>query len=316
MGIDKLRLVSDRFPSTSFLDEVNSQLKLPRGERIYNIGFKGRVGDLTISRPMGTPITITTRKGVSPGFFLDLNRMTPDGRTVNIFECNPNKLRHGKRTLDEILERLFQGRMFLKVSRIDLNADVPGISVDFFRRALRIPRKRKSTEFAVQDFGTASYASRGVTGFYIGRTPSLLRVYDKRSEMKSLGEDVESIPQTYTRLEWEQRHRKCPIRTALELPQLQDFRPFDSLEIVDVGSNYDFHNDLQCSFRKYIFNSLAQDYGAHEAVRILNAKRNFKRDFAPLTLNTDSLRELLQNSYERSTRRFFENRYSDTEGSD
>jgi hypothetical protein len=316
MGIDKLRLISDRFPDGAFLEELNAQLKLPREERIYNIGFKGNIDDLVISRLMGAPMTITARKGVVPGFFLDLNRMTPNGRIVNIFECNPNKLHRGKSTLDQLLERLFQGKMFLKTSRIDLNADIVDVSVDFFRRSLRIPRKRKTTEFALQDLSTASYSNRGVTGFYIGRSPSLFRVYDKRLEMKSLGENVDSIPPIYTRLEWEYRHRKCPIRSASELSLLKDLRPFDSLEILDVGSGYDFHNELDTSLRRYTFNQLAADYGAHEAARILNGKRNFKRDFDPLTLNTESLRELLQESYLRSIRRFFDNQYSDTEESE
>jgi hypothetical protein len=131
--------------------------------------------------------------------------------------------------------------------------------------------------------------------------------------MESLGEDVASIPQIYTRREWEQRHRKCPIRTVLDLPLLNDLRPFDSLEIIDVGSCYDFHNETDASLKRYTFNRLADDYGAHEATRILNSKRNFKRDFGPLVFDTETLRELLQASYAQSTRRFFDERYADTE---
>ena len=313
MGIDKLRLVSDRFPCQSFVDEVNAQLKLPREERIYNIGFKGNIDNVVLSRLTGTPIRITTVKRVSPAFFLELNHVVPDGRIVNILECNPNKFPRGNHSLDEIVQRIFQGKLFLKVSRIDLNADIPGLPVDFFRRALRVSRKRKTTLFGVQDLATASYSCRGVTGFYIGRTPSLLRVYDKRLEMKSLGEDVTLIPETYTRLEWELRHRRCPIRTLLDLSQLRDVRPFDSLEILDVGDSYDFHNDRAESLKRYSFNYLAQDYGAHEARRILNGNGNFKRDFAPLTQNTDDVREFLQDSFSWSMRLFFGNQFSDTE---
>jgi hypothetical protein len=252
-------------------------------------------------------------KGVSPAFFLELNHVVPDGRLLHILECNPNRFSRGNRTLDEILEKIFQGKLFLDVSRVDLNADVLNISVDFFRRTLRIPRKRKTTEFAVQNLATTSYSSKGVTGFYIGCSPSLLRVYDKGLEMKLLGGNVTGLPKIYTRLEWELRQRKCPIRTALDLPLLKDIRPFENVEILDVGDNYDFHYEPNTSLWRYMFNRLAEDYGAHEAARILNTNRNFKRDIGPLTLNTDKVRELLQDSYVRSMRLFFENQFSDTE---
>lgn len=311
MGIDKLRLVAEHPPVDGFWDEINRQLNLPRDHRSLNIGFLGTT-EIPLSQTCLTQITIKTRPGVAPAFYLKLNQSVPDGRIVNIFECNPNKLAEGMRTLDTLMKTIFGGKSRLKVSRIDLNADVSGLSVDFFQRALRIPRKRKATEFRNSDAAVQLHSNRGMTGFYLGKSPSRLRVYDKREEMKELKEDVTRIPSIFTRIEWELRHNRCPIRYLSEIHSLLNARPFEPIQILRTEEIYDFHNDSRASVRNFTFNKLAQEFGVHDASRILNASnRNFIRDFKSQFVDTSEIHRQLQKSYFESTKRFFENQPQD-----
>jgi hypothetical protein len=213
--------------------------------------------------------------------------------------------------MTEILLRIF-GDDFseMKVSRVDLNADID-LPVDYFRRAVRVPRKRKTTGFGSV---MGDYTNRGLTGFYIGRSPSLLRVYDKREEMKQARFDIASLPPVITRLEWELRQHKSPIRYLVELSQLLDYRPFDPLQIIETETVYDFHNDTENSRKRYLLDKLSNDYGRHDAIRILNKGRNYSRDYRHIAFtDTENVKARLHDSYLDGLHKFFANEQADLE---
>ena len=201
MGLDKLRLVSRWPPLFSFVDVVNEDLHLPVNRVEYRVAIKDRK-QLYVDRR--SPCSISTRKGIHPAFFLQLNFQVPGKPSVHILEVNPNKLPEGNRDLERLIERIF-GRYTenLKVSRIDPNADIQ-VSVDYFYRTLRVPLKRKSSRYLEAPAQReTTFSNRGMTGFTIGASPSFLRVYNKREEMKRRRENIEGLPPVLTRFEWE-----------------------------------------------------------------------------------------------------------------
>jgi hypothetical protein len=311
MGIDKIRLISTRAPVQAFIDSVNEDQTKPFKEsREFIVLFRNPEENFVRH---DTVCRISTRKGVEPGFFLQLNfRAFIGGGIRQIFECNPNKMRRGWLDLSVLLERVF-GLEFpdLKISRIDPCADIE-MPVEYFRHSLRVPYKRKSTHFGTDDADSfRTFSNRGITGFQIGRSPALLRVYDKREEMRQLREDVAYLPQILTRIEWELRHRKSPISYFSELFQLLDYKPFDGIEIIKTNSSYDFHNDPKNSMKLLQLNTLAEKYGSQEAFRILNRMRNFNRDFRPFVVDSSDIKRKINESYRDGIVRFFNNEGAD-----
>jgi hypothetical protein len=308
MGIDKLRLISAIFPRSEFIQEINEDQVLPREFRKYEVRFlysqPSRIQNDSVCR-------IITRRGIEPAFFLQLNFQAFRGSGVRqIIELNPNRLRNGCQDLLSLLEKIFgPDSVNLKISRIDPCADIE-LPVDFFRSSVRIPRKRKSTEFADLD-SSRTYSNRGITGFYIGASPSIFRVYDKREEMKRLREDVENLPPILTRLEWELRHHKVPIACLSEIYKLREYRPFDKIEILSTDQFYDFHNYPEESRKKFLLDRLTEKYGRQEAIRIVNHSRNFKRDYEAIATDSTTIKELLNRSYRETVSRFFNNKGSD-----
>jgi hypothetical protein len=258
--------------------------------------------------------TIASKRRAVPAYFLQMNFKVPGSGLVHIFETNPNKLPKGQRMLQQLLCTIFGENAVnrLKISRLDLNADIE-VPVDWLRRAIRIPRKRKTTSFG-SDGIVGDYTNRGLTGFYIGRSPSLLRVYDKREEMKTLRRDVSGLPPILTRVEWELRQRRCPIHRLNELSSLLEQRPFDPLQIIETDDVYDFHNAPGDSTKRFLLKELSQQYGCHDAIRILNAcGRNYSRDYKNIAVNTSEIKERLHASYLDGLHRFFRNEPADVD---
>ncbi len=309
MGIDKLRLISGHPPSDPFFEWVNA-------DRASSSFYQER--DLVISfrHPLeervkeSTQCTIRSKAHLRPQFFLQLNYKAFHGHGCrHILECNPNTLTNGLADLSRLTTSIFGPTMEdLKISRIDLNAEAE-IPVDYFHRALRVPYKRKSSRF--DKVSVQGHLNRGITGFQIGATPSLLRVYDKREEWQKKKRDTSALPQTLKRLEWELRHKKCPVTHLSELPELLETRPFDSLEFFEAPHTYDFRNDPTDSLKRHQFNHLVGDYGAHETARILNGLRHFKRDYGQLQIDGAAVKEVLQESYLAGLDRFFANQCAD-----
>lgn len=97
----------------------------------------------------------------------------------------------GKKTLDEmgrIVRELFLvDPDSLQVMRIDVAADVPGISVSWFKDHGYVSRKRfssrieKSHEFELQFVAMSNATSQTL---YAGKRPNLMRIYDKLGEWR------------------------------------------------------------------------------------------------------------------------------------
>ena len=187
---------------------------------------------------------------------------------------------------------------------MDLNAEIEGVPVSYFKEAVRLPLKRK----------TETISNRGVETFYWGRNPVRMRVYDKREELwKVHHADVSPLPAVLTRLEWEFHNRRCPIKTFSELPTLMNLRPFDDLQLLETSVAFDFRTDPVGATKLFTFQKLSEEFGRHDAIRILNANRNFIRDYKKHLVAGADVKERLQNSYLESTQRFFNNQRSDVQ---
>src|SRR5262245_59734796 len=165
MGLDKLRLISRRAPSDTFLAEVNAEKVLREDQRRFVITTRNP-SESHIART--SMCTISSTKHAFTGFFLQMHYNVPGTGRIHVLELNPNKLPHGCHTLAEVVTWIFEDAVNeLKISRLDLHADIE-LPVDYFRRTLRVSPKRKTSAF-VLDRG--DYTNRGLTGFYIGRSP-------------------------------------------------------------------------------------------------------------------------------------------------
>ena len=308
MGIDKLRLISESPVSQSFCELATEDLKHPQSESRLKV-FPCQEA---IERHSSCRIS-TKRKRYYPPFFLNMNFAAFKGSEFKqILELNPNKLENGLEDLNQLIAFIFgPGCPDLKISRIDLNGDVQA-PIDYFFRSVRVPLKRKATKYRESDSQSIRiHGNAGITGFQLGASPSILRVYDKVQEQRKLGEDVSNLPEILTRFEWELRHGKCPVRYLSELPELLDYEPFEKIELLDTPEFYDFDNDFRAAKNQLIYNKLIEEYGAHEAARILNKGRHFKRDYRPALLENDQLKKEIQDSYLLGVERFFNNQGAD-----
>jgi len=314
MGLDKLRVMSEAEPKRDFFDMLNADFRLPAEERRYVYRFQYRDREEIHAMSPTSQVRIHTRPKVTPFVFVELNHSVPSGKLPpqTIVECNPNRFADGFDGVCRLLDSMFQLKDALKVTRLDLNADIEGVNVQYFRDALRYPQKRKSGDIG-------EYRKRGTETLYIGRRPMLLRVYDKIQELKYHGVDPSSLPPVLTRTEWESHGRRwnllphtpgAEITHFSDLPNLLRFQPFARLELFEVPV-YDFENETQGSIHRLTFQALAEKQSAQAAVSILNKKRNFSRDYRHLLLNNEDVLNQIQKSYLDTTRRFFNNQGAD-----
>jgi hypothetical protein len=314
MGLDKLRLITAGHPKRSFFDALNADFRQPEPERKYVYGFQYRDRQQIEAINAQDEVRISTKPGVEPSVYIQLNFRVPGAKQPpqTVIELNPNRFENGHRGLCYLLEEIFFLKDALKISRLDLNADVEEISVQYFRDALRYPKKRKAGDIG-------EWRRRGTETLYVGRSPVRLRVYDKIQELMHHHVDVSSFPAVLTRIEWELRHGRwnslphtggTKIAYFGDLPNLLRFQPFAKTEFLDVPA-YDFENQPRESVNRLLFKTLAEKQGAHAAARILNKSRNFSRDFRDLLINKEDLVTKLQDSYLETTRLFFNNQGAD-----
>lgn len=317
MGLDKLRLLTPRRPSQEFFDRINAEFALEPAQRQW-LNFSNRLFLSPENKAARNPgigddsaIRISTKSGVVPRFFVELNFLAPGGKEPpkTILECNPNKFVDGCNGLKRLVHEIFSDDgSHLKLSRVDLNADVEDVSVDYFRHSIRIPAKRKS---AVMMGMREIWNNKGPETFYVGKAPSQLRCYDKIQELRYQGEDVEMYPSVLTRLEWEFRHNRCPVEYLSDLPLLQDAHPFMGLQLIETSSYYDYRVSPKESMKRRLFNALVDDLGSHDAVRVFNSDRHFARDFKNVVIDNKKLKEKIEASYTLTTQRFFQGKGAD-----
>jgi hypothetical protein len=258
------------------------------------------------------------KAGVMPFMRVRLNYRPPGQKApITVIECNPNKFAGGHRDFVRLLKLMFGDRWGLvRSSRIDLNADIVGVPVYFYRQSVRIPRKRKAVECGTF---AQSFNSAGVETYGVGRSPDLTRFYNKIKELDSKGTDTAAFPPVLTRVEREMQYRKCPVATAEDIPKLQNYRPFDNLQFfvtpqIAALQRLDHPDSF---YKQYVVSKMAEDFGMHETARILNKspehRRQFMRDFRDVlgTVDQQALRQQLENAYLDSITRFFNNECSD-----
>jgi len=134
----------------------------------------------------------------------------------------------------------------LEVMRVDLAADVGGVTVEWFRAHMRVLWKRRRAELG-------EYISQGEgETLYFGKRPNCCRVYNKTAERheeyKRLARNVSpdvampsfeeiyrvSPDATITRVERQLAGGRLPeqVKTLAQLRSLSEFDPFSSVEIL------------------------------------------------------------------------------------
>src|SRR6185369_2066109 len=87
--------------------------------------------------------------GIKPFFRVENQFVPPGGKLppLTTLETNLNRFPSGYRGLSTLVEIVF-GEQFpeLKISRLDCNADVEDVSVEYVRNSLRIPGKRSTAD--------------------------------------------------------------------------------------------------------------------------------------------------------------------------
>ena len=185
--------------------------------------------------------------------------------------------------------------------RVDLAADVPDVSVDWFREHMRVCWKRRRAE--IGEYMVVSQCE-GET-LYFGKRPNCFRVYNKTAERKEQhkrlarrtspdADDVtfEEVCHTspdaiLTRVERQIAGGRVPasISTIAQLKNLPDFDPFAPVEILAEeplpSANVATNCILTLAGREV--QRLVHSQGLHRARQLIrymdraNASRNLKR---------------------------------------
>jgi hypothetical protein len=137
--------------------------------------------------------------------------------------------------------------------RLDLAADMPDIPVECLRRCMRVQLKRKTDEWGVLKY--EEIGNRKIEYLRFGRSPNLIRVYDKVAErkahfarmLKHVSPDAElptfeetfGFPEdaTLTRIERQSGGGRIPpeLATFGSLKNAADFDPFTAVKIIPTG---------------------------------------------------------------------------------
>src|SRR5262249_12200272 len=135
MGLDRLRVMTEAKPKRDFFDLLNADFRLPVDERNYVYHFQYRDNEEIQALSPAHQVRIHTKANVEPPVFVELNYLPPGGKLPpqTIVEFNPNKFEEGFYGVCRSLDSIFWLKDALKVTRLDLNADVEKVSVQYFR---------------------------------------------------------------------------------------------------------------------------------------------------------------------------------------
>ena len=150
----------------------------------------------------------------------------------------------------------------LRVVRLDLAADVRGVSVRWFREHMYVPGKRRIRVYVKHEGESSCDWDNGCT-IYLGAAQDLIRVYDKAAELKNKSHD--SAPEDrlpLTRVERQLRGNRIPpeLRTLPDIAtNVVSFDPFKSVVILPGGApeptieDYSLHRFLEgTDFRELV----------------------------------------------------------------
>ena len=202
----------------------------------------------------------------------------------------------------------------LSVMRIDLAADVPGVPVSWFRRNARVKWKQWASELGEVEY--SEMGRRRLETLYFGKRPNCIRIYDKVSEWRqqyrqmlrksSDAAEVPSFEDKYkhpsdfvlTRVERQIGGCRvpCDLNKLGRLRRLEEFDPFDGIELVGGGAIEPDINDYELI--EYCaglgLRSMADEMGVHNLRSLVksrsrgNASRIWQR-YGPFLRNEGSL---------------------------
>lgn len=228
--------------------------------------------------------------------------------TVNKTYLEFNPIEIGYDGLLEILNTIFCNPTpndFI-ITRIDLCVDIP-YPVEYIYRTLILKYKRGSdSHFRIRRSNKNSdikiSCDREMNGFYIGKNPAVLRVYNKKASLSIQDKHIAGLPEHLTRIEWQLRHRKCPVRSLNDIHQLKNMNPFENLCFLR-DTPYD---KVRYKKKAAILGSHRQVGGMQYAYRKLNRQGHFKRDYRDLTVYDEDIAKLIRQEYEKRIRVFLE----------
>lgn len=237
----------------------------------------------------------------------------------------------GRMTLAKMvneIERMFDiNAERLPIMRLDLAADVYGVTVSWFQNRIKAEYKR-----CLANFGEFLEMGKDqIQTLYYGKRPNLYRIYDKVAECKyqhrqltrKLASDVASpsLEEVFgvrensviTRVERQMGGGKIPeqLQSVGDLRKCPDFEPFNRLPVIDGGTPdpnpHDYGFMTFCT-GMYLRQKAEQD-GMHSMLKFISrtSGRNTRwaltkfADFLPVEheekwLNTDHLNELYRRS--------------------
>lgn len=179
-------------------------------------------------------------------------------------ELNPSRFSSYKQLIRFI--EVFDDPFKLKISRLDCCVDINHSLSDVYN--CLIWTRKKAMEKNHEDYPDGY----SLSGYYLGRSPELLNIYDKARESKQEG--------ILTRIELRQANKKVPISNLQNLTELLNIRPFKNIEFRSVDPSF---KRTECNQKKVvILNDLLNKYGAQGAFKRLNRHSNFKRDYENL----------------------------------
>jgi hypothetical protein len=156
----------------------------------------------------------------------------------------------------------------LGIMRIDLTADVPGVTVPWLKSHLRFKFKRTENEHGQFHYGLIGHGE--VETILAGSRPNVFRVYNKTKEclfqfrrmQRKVGSDAKPLKfekefglretDVLTRIERQCGGQRIPAEIATFgcLQNLPKFNPFDSLEIISSGQS-DLPSPEECDGLEY-----------------------------------------------------------------
>lgn len=172
-----------------------------------------------------------------------------------------------------------------RITRIDHALDLKHCSVSDVERALIYSRKKSREVFR---------ESLKLTGFYLGKPPEQLVVYDRGKKLK--------LDSNVTRIELRHYREKIEHQAFTELPNYLNSNPFAKLKFQKLKSS-----EPKSIYEKRKLD-LLREYlaatGAQATYKLLNRTSNFKRDYSSV-LEVDETFSNLDHMYREELKPFF-----------
>lgn len=181
-----------------------------------------------------------------------------DSMGATKLELNPSKF-HGFSEVTKTLTAFANNIGQYRITRIDHAVDVE-VPVGIVHEALLFSRKKSREVYR---------EGHALTGFYLGKYPEILAVYEK-SAANSL------YPKGLTRIELRQSREKVPVECYDDLPSLGTYKPFIRIEFT---SPIPLERTLRTQSKVNILQEAIATFGAQGAYKVFNRHSNFRRDF-------------------------------------